>query len=116
MPVLAVLANPILPVFAILALGFLLGRRGWMSVDQARLVNKLAMTILLPILLFDLLASAPILSFPLAPIAVYAGVQVLVFTLLYQLARRAFQVPPNEAIVLGLDFSYLVIFASPLFQ
>lgn len=59
LPFLAVLIDPILPVFAILATGFLLGHADCMTAGEARLVNRFAMTIRIPIVLFDLLANAP---------------------------------------------------------
>ncbi len=111
MPLLEVLGDPILPVFAILALGFLLGRTGWMSVDDARIVNRFAMTILIPVVLFDLLANAPFASFSAAPIVIYAGVQAVIFALGYQVARRAFGIGRGEAVILA----YAGIFANNVF-
>ncbi|WP_112321537.1 AEC family transporter [Oceanibium sediminis] len=99
--IVSVLADPILPVFAIMALGFLVGRNGWVSGDEARVLNRFAMTLLLPILVFDLVVSAPIRSVSPVPLMIYAAAEVIVFTLGYQLAGRAFQRPADEAVLLG---------------
>ncbi|MEM7074827.1 MAG: AEC family transporter [Pseudomonadota bacterium] len=106
-----VLADPILPVFAILALGYGLGRAGWMALDEARLINRFAVTILIPIILFDLLANAPFETYPLAPFLIYVGVQGVIFAIGYLLARRVFGIAPGEAVILG----YAGIFANNVF-
>lgn len=108
---LAVLVNPIVPVFAILAVGFGFGRAGWMNVQEARIVNKFAMTVLIPIVLFDLLANAPYVSFSLKPLVIYASVQAVVFCLGYTLAHRVFGISAGEAVILG----YAGIFANNVF-
>ena len=101
MPILSVLLDPILPVFAILAFGFALGRSGRTSVEEARLINRFAMTVLLPILLFDLIQDAPVRSFSPLPLLVYAACEAVVFTAGYQLARRIFRRDPAEALLLA---------------
>lgn len=102
MSILAVLLDPILPVFAILAFGFVSGHAGWAGEAEARTINRFAMTVLLPILVFDLMASAPVHSFRLAPVAIYAGAEIAFFALGYWLARRIFQRSAGEAVLLGL--------------
>lgn len=111
MPILSVLIDPILPVFAILALGFALGRRGAIALDEARLINRFAMTVLIPIVLFDLLAHAPWADLAPRPILLYAGTQAAIFVLGYGLARRGFGLAPGEAVILG----YAGIFSNNVF-
>ncbi|MCR9125214.1 MAG: AEC family transporter [Rhodobacteraceae bacterium] len=100
MQILSVLADPILPVFAILALGYALGRAGRISTDDARLINRFAMTVLLSILVFGLVANAPFASFRLAPVLAYVGAETVVATAGFALAR-AFGRAPREAVLLG---------------
>ncbi|PWJ12446.1 AEC family transporter [Jannaschia seohaensis] len=113
---LSVLADPILPVFAILAIGFALGRFGWMSVEEARLVNRLAMTVLIPIVLFDLLANAPYATFAPRALLVYVGVEAAVFASTVLVCRRLFGLPAGEAVILGFAsiFTNNVFYGLPI--
>lgn len=101
MEILQVLSDPILPVFAIIAFGFGMGRAGKSSVDDARLLNRFAMSILLPIFVFGLIANTPIQSFSLAPVLIYLMVQIIIFSASYVLAQRVFGRTPKESLLLG---------------
>lgn len=101
MEILQVLMDPILPVFTIMAFGFIMGRTGKASVDDARLLNRFAMSILLPVFIFGIIANTPISSFSFVPVAVYAGVQALIFAIGFLLAYRVFKRSAGEAILLG---------------
>ena len=96
-----VLFDPILPVFTIMALGFFLGRTGKATVDDARLINRFAMTVFLPILLFGLIAQAPIHTFNITPVLVYAGVEGSLFVIGFILAFRLFNRPADESVLLA---------------
>jgi len=96
-----VLFNPILPVFAIMAFGYGMGRAGKTSFEDARLINKFAMSVLLPILLFDLVANAPIHSFDPGSVAIYTAAEIVVFTASFLLARRVFKRDPSESVLLA---------------
>jgi len=108
---LTVLANPILPVFAILALGWALGRAKWISVEEARVINRFAMTVLVPVVILDLLWNAPFETFRALPILLYSAAQIMLFAAGYQLARRVFGAGPGEGVILG----YAGIFANNVF-
>ncbi len=101
MDILRVLTDPILPVFAILAFGFGLGRIGKVSLDEARLVNRFAMTVLLPIFIFDVIANAPIYHFALLPVLAFLLAELVLFGIGYGLATRVFRRDPREAVLLG---------------
>lgn len=103
MEVLAVLLNPILPVFAIMAGGFAAGRARWISLDEARIINRFAMTVLLPIFVFQLIALAPVAEFPLRQVALYAATEVVIFTLSFLLARHLFARDPAESVLLAFS-------------
>ncbi len=111
MSFLPVLLNPILPVFAILGMGWGLGRAGWMTVDDARVINRFAMTVLVPVVVLKLLWQAPFHSFSLPPILLYFAAEVILFALAYQIARRVFGTGPGEGVILG----YAAIFANNVF-
>lgn len=101
MEILAVLSNPILPVFAIMAGGFLAGRWAWVRVDEARTINRFAMTVLLPIFVFRLIANAPIEEFPLVQVLLYGGVELVVFSAAFVLARYFFVRDAAESVLLA---------------
>ena len=101
MDVLTVLLNPILPVFAIMAGGFIAGRARWVSLEDAQVINRFAMTVLLPIFVFNLIATAPMARFPLGEVALYAAVEVVIFTCAFLLARYAFRRESAESVLLA---------------
>jgi len=113
---LGVLADPILPVFAILFIGFLAGRTGKVSADHARVLNRFAMTILLPVLMFRLLASAPLSEFELVQLGLYALTEAVVYLLGYLIARHVFARDPAEALLLGFAgvFANNAIYVLPI--
>lgn len=78
-----------------------MGRAGRTSLEDARLVNRISLTIFLPALLFDLLANAPIHEFSLASVLLYVGVQAIIFTLGFLLARRVFHRSADESVLLA---------------
>ena len=98
---LSVLIDPILPVFAILFIGFFAGRLGKMSDDEARVLNRFAMTLLLPVFVFRAVALAPITDFNLAALALYASAQAVLYTIGYLIARKAFHLGISESLLLG---------------
>ena len=116
MEVLSVLFDPILPVFAIMVLGYALGRTGQATVEDARQVNRFAMTVFLPILIFGLIANAPIANFSMVPVAIYASVEALVFVAGFFVANRLFNRPANESILLAFCgvFSNNAFFVLPI--
>lgn len=111
MEVFSVLFDPVLPVAAIAVLGYLLGRQGALGVEEARQINRLATTVFLPLLLFDLLANAPLHSFRLTPLVTYLAVEAAIFSLGYLLARKVFHRARDESFLLG----FTAIFASNSF-
>lgn len=110
------LFDPILPVFAIVAIGYLMGRCGLIAADEARTLNRFALTLLLPILLFGLLANAPLSEIRLLPITLYAATEIVVFTAGYLVARLLFRLPLPEAILIAMAgiFSNSVLYILPL--
>ncbi len=101
MEILQVLLDPILPVFAIMAFGFVMGRAGKTGVEDARLLNRFAMSILLPIFIFGLIANSSIQSFSFVPIMIYLVVQIVIFSCGFLIALHLFKRTPAESILLG---------------
>ncbi len=97
----SVLIDPILPVFAILFIGFVAGRMRWTSDADARVLNRFAMAVLLPIFIFRALALAPLAAFEVGPLLLYALVEALLYFAGYQVARHVFGRGPRESLLLG---------------
>ena len=64
MPTYAVILTAIVPVFLVIAIGLLAQRRGWLQNDLETGVMKLALNLLLPCLIFDLVVGNPALDDP----------------------------------------------------
>ena len=101
MKIIDVLLDPILPVSAIMVIGYVAARRGRATLEDARSINRFAMSVLLPMLIFDLVVHAPLADYRLAPVAGYALVQWAIFGLGYLLATRVFRRQKGEAVLLG---------------
>ena len=116
MGILSVAVDPILPVFAIVIIGYLLGWIGRVDSDGARLINWIALTIFVPLLLFDLIISAPFRDFHMPSAIIYFGTAIVVFIVGYHLARTAFRREPGESVLLGLCgvFGNNVFFVLPI--
>ena len=100
-PILSVLADPILPVFAIVVLGWIMGRAGAISQDDARVINRFAMTLLLPIMVFGIITDAPFSGFDPRMLLAYFLAEIVVFAFGFWLARRVFGRGAGESVLLG---------------
>lgn len=81
--------NAIVPVFAVMLLGYFLKRIGWIDERFADTANKLVFKLCLPVLLFQDLLSADIRkNFDLSYVLYCAGVTILGITVIWLLARR----------------------------
>ncbi|EPX80434.1 AEC family transporter [Salipiger mucosus] len=105
-----VLTHNILPVFSMLALGFILGRVGKFSREEAGAVNRVAFLLLQPALIFPLIASVPFHEFQLGALAVYALCEVVAFVAAFAVARWIFRRELAEAWLLAMA----VIFVNSL--
>ena len=97
-----VLTGNILPVFSVLALGFLLGRAGMVQADEARAINRMSFLVFQPALIFLLIARIDVTTFPARPLAAYVLAEIVAFTIAYQLAYRVFRRERAEAWLLGM--------------
>lgn len=85
-----------------MALGFFLGRAGWISVAEARLVNRITLTVFLPVFLFDVSSRTDIARFTLLPVATYLVVELAVFMVGFALAFYVMQREASESLLLGM--------------
>lgn len=97
-----VLTHDILPVFSVLALGFVLGRAGKVSRAEATALNRVAFLVLQPALIFPLMIGIDWAAFRLDAIALYAACQAVLFGLAFVLARRVLGADTIEAWLLAM--------------
>jgi predicted permease len=115
-PVLATLLDPIVPVFAIMAAGFALGRARVLSVAEARTLNRVVMSVFLPILVFGLTSTAEIGAFPLIPLLIYFAAEISVLAIGFNLGRLFFRLSAQESFLLafGAIFTNTVMYVLPI--
>ena len=99
---LSVLLNDILPVFAMLALGFAMGRTGKASTGEATSINRIAFIVLQPALIYPLIAGIDFSNFDFAALGLYALCEVVSFAAAYLTARFLLGREHLEAWLLGM--------------
>ncbi|MGR3513738.1 MAG: AEC family transporter [Paracoccaceae bacterium] len=97
-----VLTHNILPVFAMLALGYAMGRTGTARQEEARALNRIAFLVLQPPLIFMLLTGLDLEAVRFDAIGIYAAVEAIAFTVAFALACFAFRCETGEAFLLGM--------------
>lgn len=97
-----VLVNPIIPVFAILAVGFILGKCGWYTVEEARVLNRFAIRIPLPAMGFNLLVAAPVDQFQWSVLGTYHATELCLYAASALIARHVFARDWAEAVLIGM--------------
>lgn len=107
---LQVLTQNILPVFSLLALGFILGRAEKVTQSEATALNRMSFVILQPALIFPLINQIEWSEFRADAIALYAGCQVILFTATFLVLRHVMRRAVLEAWLLGMA----VIFVNTL--
>ncbi|HSF91345.1 MAG TPA: AEC family transporter [Paracoccaceae bacterium] len=107
---LEVFLNKILPVFALFALGFIMGRNKATSGDEARALNRFGLLVLQPALILTMLAGYDFTQMHWGAIGTYLLCEVVVFGLSFSLARYGFQKSIPEAALLSMT----VIFVNSL--
>lgn len=97
-----ILTHNILPVFAMLALGFAMGCTGKADAAEARAANRIAFMVMQPPLLFLLMIGLDITSFDPLALGLYAACEILAFTLAWLVARHVFKRDPLESWLLAM--------------
>jgi predicted permease len=104
---LGTLADPILPIFAVLALGLLGGRYGGFDGEFARSLNRFVFYIGQPALIFLLLAEAPFAAYDLPALSLYFLSELVVYALGTLVAWRLFGRDLREALLLGMTCAFV---------
>ncbi|MDA8746807.1 AEC family transporter [Litoreibacter sp.] len=102
-----VLTQNILPVFAMLALGFTLGRISLVSNDEARTLNRIAFLVLQPPLILPLIAGIDLPSFDFGALGIYIACQAVTFTSATFAAKYIFKRDLAESVLLGMAMIFI---------
>ena len=97
-----VLTHNILPVFAMLALGFVLARNGITKLEEARAINRTAFLVLQPPLLFLLFTDLDLSQFRFDAMGLYISAQVIAFLATFTICRTIFRAANDEAFLLSM--------------
>lgn len=108
--------NPVFPVFAVMLIGFFMGRRGIFSLEDARAVNKFVFYVVLPPLVFSLILAAPVRDLNYGLVFVYLLSEVILFIGSTILIRRLFRLSVEESILLGMATGFVnhVLYIMPI--
>ncbi len=111
-----ILFSAVLPVFALLAIGFALGRAGVFDQMMAAAINKFVFLISAPALIFGLLAQAPFENFNWLAIGAYLAVDIVMYATGFSVAYFLFKRDAKEALLIGLAtaFANHILFVLPI--
>lgn len=114
--VLQTFLNPVFPVFAIMLIGFIMGRWGFFNLEDARAVNKFVFYVVLPPLIFALVLAAPVKDINYQLVFVYFLSEVILIIVSALLIRRLFRRSTAESVLLGMASGFVnhVFFIMPI--
>lgn len=110
------LSDPILPIFAILALGYCLNRLGLFDVVAAQSINKFVFYVATPALIFFIVSTAPVSEFDFSALGIYFFAQLCVYLGTFLIAHFKLGLEKREAILLGMTTAFVnhVFFVLPI--
>lgn len=108
--------NAVLPVFAVVAIGFAFGRGGLFDFTAALAVNRFVFYAALPLLLFRLIATSPFERFEWFLVLAFLLAEIIVYAVGYIFARHIFGRSWPESLLLGMSvaFANQVFFVLPI--
>lgn len=113
---LATLGDPVLPIFAVLAVGYVLCKLGKVDTSHAQAINRFVFYIAAPALGVSVIGRANLGAIDWAPVAVYFTAEIAVYAAIFALMRFGFRREPGEALLLGMTavFANHVFFVLPI--
>ena len=108
--------DAVLPVFAVVAVGFAFGRGGLFDFPAALALNRFVFYVALPILLFRLIATSPFERFEWLLVLGFLLAELIVYALGFVVARYIFGRSWSESLLLGMSvaFANQVFFVLPI--
>ena len=106
----------VLPVFAVVAAGYVFGRTGLFSFEAASAINRFVFYFALPVLLFRLIATAPFEKFDWSLSFGFLLAELATYLVAYLIAHHVFGRTRGESILLGMctAFANQVFFVLPI--
>lgn len=110
------LANPILPIYMVLAIGAFLRLGGALQASDAVSINRFAFYLGVPALIISVLGKAPIAEFEWGAIFAYTSVQIMLYVATFLLLYKVFKLEVREAMLLGMASSFVnhIFFVLPI--
>ena len=110
------LSDPILPIFAILALGYFLFRTKIFDVSAAQSINKFVFYVATPALIFLIVSDAPIAKIDSNALGVYFFTQLCCYSGTFLLTHFILGLDKKEALLLGMTTAFVnhVFFVLPI--
>ena len=110
------LTTAILPVFAVPAIAYLLGKRGVFDRASAEGINRFVFLLAVPAVTFHLIVTANTSAFEWGAVLGYLACEVAIYAGFALLARYAFGLGPRESLLLGMTcgFTNTVFFVLPI--
>lgn len=114
--ILAIVSDPVLPVFAVLVLGFVLSLGKMLDAKDAGSINRFVFFLAVPSLTFGVLIKADFGDFQWGVVAAYLASEVIVYAAGTWIARALFGFKGPEALLLGMTacFSNHILFVLPI--
>ena len=108
--------DAVLPVFAVVAVGFAFGRGGLFDFPAALALNRFVFYVALPLLLFRLIATSPFERFEWLLVLGFLLAELIVYALGFVVARYIFGRSWSESLLLGMSvaFANQVFFVLPI--
>jgi predicted permease len=115
-PIVQTFLNPIFPIFAMMLLGIILGRKKVFNFNDAQTINRFVFHGVLPPLIFSLTYAAPLGQFNGAVIVLYLVSETILFGLTAVLVRVWLKRSLPESILLGMAAGFVnhVFFILPI--
>ncbi len=113
---LATLGDPVLPIFAVLAAGYILQKLGMMDVSHAQAINRFVFYIAAPALGVSVIGRAEPGEIDWPPVAVYFASELAVYLCVFLVMRFGFRREAGESLLLGMTavFANHVFFVLPI--
>ncbi|MEK9596906.1 MAG: AEC family transporter, partial [Rhodospirillaceae bacterium] len=114
----AVLINGVLPIFAVVVVGYVFGFRKIFSPGDAASINKFVFMVAIPALSVDLIVSAPFASFDWRVLFGFFLAEVITYVIGLVIALKLLKCTLAEAILIGLAsaFGNHLLFVLPITQ
>lgn len=110
------LFNVVLPVFAIVAMGYAFGRGGVFDFAGALAINRFVFYAAAPLLLFRLISTAPFEQFDWLLVLAFLLAEIIVYAAGFAISRLIFHRSSQESLLLGMAaaFANQIFFVLPI--